>query len=214
MSGWIYCITNSLYKMDDMYKLGYTSNKKTEELVKKHLIQRYGTYFPNVECIDLFEVKQPIQAEKQLFELLKDYKCNNEIFKGDYEIIIKPQIEVIKNIYSCNNNNRIITEEEKNKYRLKLLKKVNYFILHLSKIQYYITSQLHKFNKHNSQLLSNVYNCLSYYNNQLFPVQNKKILTACKKDTINQLSSYIQQFDYSDLEMLSLVNNIINLLLN
>ena len=83
MSGWIYCITNSLYKIDDMYKLGYTSNKQTPQLVKQHLIQRYGTYFPDVECIDLFEVKQPIQAEKQLFELLKDYKHNSQVYEGD-----------------------------------------------------------------------------------------------------------------------------------
>jgi hypothetical protein len=114
MIGWIYCITNSLYKIDDMYKLGYTSNKNPHQLVKQHLIQRYGTYFPDVECIDLFEVKQPIQAEKQLFEFLKDYKHNNEIYKANYEITIKPQLEAIKKLYCCNND-RIFTEQEKQK---------------------------------------------------------------------------------------------------
>lgn len=59
-----------------MYKLGYTANKQTPELVKQHLIQRYETYFPDVEIVYLFKVQQPIQAEKQLFELLKDYKYN------------------------------------------------------------------------------------------------------------------------------------------
>ena len=87
MSGWIYCITNSLYKIDDMYKLGYTSNKRTPQLVKQHLIQRYGTYFPDVECIDLFEVSQPIQAEKKLFSHLTSVvKCGRIMvysFAGD-----------------------------------------------------------------------------------------------------------------------------------
>ncbi len=99
MSGWIYCITNPLYKIDDTYKLGYTANKQTFELVKKCLIQRYSTYYPNVECIELFEVNHPIQAEKKLFELLKDYKYSNELIKADYEIVIKPQLECIKSLY-------------------------------------------------------------------------------------------------------------------
>ena len=148
MSGWIYCITNSIYKMDDVYKLGYTSNKQTIELVKQHLFQRYGTYFPDVECIDLFKVKQPIQAEKHLFKLLKDYKNSNE----DYEMIIKPQLEYIKQLYICNEDERIITIEEKEKYKLKLTKKIN----------------IDKFNKHNLNLLSNTYNLLSYYKGSIF----------------------------------------------
>jgi hypothetical protein len=100
MTGWIYCITNPLYKIDDTYKLGYTANKQTVELVKKALIQRYSTYYPNVECIDLFEVKQPLHAEKKLFELLKDYKYSNELIKADYELIIKPYLIDIKNLYN------------------------------------------------------------------------------------------------------------------
>ena len=211
MSGWIYCITNSLYKMDDMYKLGYTANKQTPELVKQHLIQRYGTYFPDVECIDLFEVKQPVQAEKQLFELLKDYKHNNEIYKADYEITIKPQLEFIKKQYCCNNE-RIITEQEKQKYRTKLAKKINNFTKHLVQIQQYILTHLHKFNTHNSQLLGNTHNCLSYYNGQCFPVQDKKTMKFYKQRLIADLSFHIQNIDYNDLEILSLVEFVINLI--
>ena len=210
MSGWIYCITNSLYKMDDVYKLGYTANKKTQELVKQHLIQRYGTYFPDVECIDLFEVKQPVQAEKQLFELLKDYKHNNEIYKADYEITIKPQLEFIKTQYCCNNE-RIVTEQEKQKYRTKLAKKINNFIKHSVQIQHYILTNMHKFNKHNSELMCNAHNCLSYYNGQRFPIQDKKMMKFYKQRLITDISFHIQQFDYNDLETLSLVEYVVNL---
>lgn len=211
MSGWIYCITNSLYKMDDMYKLGYTANKKTPDLVKQHLIQRYGTYFPDVECIDLFEVKQPIQAEKQLFELLKDYKHNNEIYKADYEITIKPQLEFIKNQYCCNNE-RMITEQEKQKYKTKFVKKINNFTKHLFQIQNYISSNLHKFNTQNSQIIGNMFNCLSYYNGQCFPVQDKKMMNFYKTTLITNLTSHIQQFDYNDLEIVTFAEYVINLL--
>ena len=210
MSGWIYCITNSLYKMDDVYKLGYTANKKTQELVKQHLIQRYGTYFPDVECIDLFEVKQPVQAEKQLFELLKDYKHNNEIYKADYEITIKPQLELIKTQYCCNNE-RIVTEQEKQKYRTKLAKKINNFIKHSVQIQHYVLTNMYKFNKHNSELMCNAHNCLSYYNGQRFPVQDKKMMKFYKQRLITDISFHIQQFDYNDLEILSLVEYVVNL---
>jgi hypothetical protein len=210
MSGWIYCITNSLYKIDDMYKLGYTSNKQTPQLVKQHLIQRYGTYFPDVECIDLFEVKQPIQAEKQLFEFLKDYKHNNEIYKADYEITIKPQLEAIKKLYCCNNE-RIITEQEKQKYKTKISKKINNFVKHLFQIQNYIMTNISKFNKHNSQLIGNTYNCLSYYNGQCYPVQDKKNMNLIKKNFITNISCHIQQFDYNDLELLSFIEYVINL---
>lgn len=212
MSGWIYCITNSLYKIDNIYKLGYTTNKQTPELVKQHLIQRYGTYFPDVECIDLFEVKQPIQAEKQLFELLKDYKYNNEIYKADYEITIKPQLEAIKQQYCCNNK-RIITEQEKQKYQKKISKKINNFVKHLFQIQNYMMTNLclNKFNKYNSQIISNMYNCLSTYNFQCFPVQDKKMMKFYKNNLITHISCHIQQFDYNDLELLSLIEYVVNL---
>jgi hypothetical protein len=210
MSGWIYCITNSLYKMDDIYKLGYTANKKSPELVKQHLVQRYGTYFPDVECIDLFEVKQPVQAEKQLFELLKDYKYNNEMYKADYENTIKPQLEFIKTQYYCNNE-RIITDEEKQKYKTKLAKKINNFTKHLVQIQHYMLTNMHKMNKYNSQLMSNAHNSLSYYNGQCFPVQDKKMMKFYKERLLSGLSFHIQQFDYNDLEILSLVEYVVNL---
>lgn len=192
--------------MDDIYKLGYTSNKQTIELVKQHLFQRYGTYFPDVECINLFKVKQPIQAEKHLFKLLKDYKNSNELVKADYEMTIKPQLEYIKQLYNCNNNEdeRIITIEEKEKYKLKLTKKRNNFIKYIIQVENYILSNIDKFNKHNLNLLSNIYNLLSYYKGSIFPVRDKKIL-------ITNLSSHIQQFDYGDLNMIMFVEYIINL---
>ena len=45
MSRFIYCITNYKYKIDEIYKLGYTASKHTIDEVKNKLIKRYETYF-------------------------------------------------------------------------------------------------------------------------------------------------------------------------
>ena len=41
MSEYIYYITNSKYKIDDIYKLGYTAAKMTIDEVRAKLLQRY-----------------------------------------------------------------------------------------------------------------------------------------------------------------------------
>ncbi len=205
MSGWIYCITNSLYKMDDMYKLGYTANKSCYDEVKQCLIHRYNTYFPNVECLDLFEVKQPIQAEKELFGLLKNYKNTNEIIKADYTLIIKPNLELIKNKYTLNSET-ILSQKEKNKYKNILVKKRKYFITHLFRIQQYLTSLLNTVNKHNSELICKTFNSLSYFNGITFPpIKDKKLLNFYKNDLINNISLCIENYDYNDKELIKFI---------
>ena len=196
--------------MNNIYKLGYTSNKQPYKLVKHHLIQRYGTYFPDVECIDLFKVIQPIQAEKHLFELLKDYKYMNEMYKADYDIIIKPQLDVIKTQYLCNNE-QILIEHAQQKYKTKISKKINHFVKHVFPIQNYIMLNQHTFNNHNSQIISNTYTCLSYYNGHCFPVQDKITMNFQKKNLITNISCHIQQFDYTDLKLLSFIDYIVQL---
>ena len=81
MSGYIYCITNSHYKFDDTYKLGYTAINLPLEDAQKKLLQRYETYFVNAECMMLFLVRQPIKAERRLFGLLREFNTQKEIYK-------------------------------------------------------------------------------------------------------------------------------------
>ena len=70
---------------------------------------------------------------------------------------------------------------------------------------------MYKFNKHNSEIMCNAHNCLSYYNGQRFPVQDKKMMKFYKQRLITDISFHIQQFDYNDLEILSLVEYVVNL---
>ena len=139
MSGYIYCITNSQYKFDDTYKLGYTAINLPLEDVKKKLLQRYETYFVNAECIMLFLVKQPINAEKRLFELLKDYNIQKEMFKADYETIIKPALEKIKTEFNID-----IKVDNKNKYIgkiNKITKKIAYYSRHIGNFIIFLNEQ-------------------------------------------------------------------------
>lgn len=205
MSGWIYCITNPLYKIDDVYKLGYTANKQTPELIRQHLLQRYGTYFPDVECVDLFEVKQPVQAETHLFELLKDYKYRNEMYKADYEMTIKPQLEIIRQLY-CTDVVRVVSEQEKKKLKTRLTKKIKHFVNHLYKIQTHIVSNLSNFNQRNSQIICNTINCLSLYNGYCScPPKDKKLMQLYTKQFLENVHCNIQQFDFSDPAMVGFV---------
>ena len=85
------------------------------EDAKKKLLQRYETYFINAECLMLFLVRQPIKAESRLFELLKDYNTQKEIFKADYDTIIKPALEQIHNEFNID-----IKVDNKDKYISKI----------------------------------------------------------------------------------------------
>jgi len=59
--------------------------------------------------------------------------------------------------------------------------------------------------------MSNAHNSLSYYNGQCFPVQDKKMMKFYKERLLSDLSFHIQQFDYNDLEILSFVEYVVNL---
>jgi hypothetical protein len=193
--------------MDDVYKLGYTANKQTPELVKQHLINRYGTYFPDVECVELFEVVQPVQAEKHLFDLLTDYKYKNEMYKADYELTIKPQLETIKALYCRENGGvRVLSEKEKKKIEGRFVKKIKQFVNHLWRIQSYIYSNMSKFNQHNSRVLCNVANCMSLYNVYCScPPKEKALMTLYTKQFISDVHGHIQQLDFADSAMVSFI---------
>jgi hypothetical protein len=125
MSGYIYCITNSHYKFDDTYKLGYTAINIPLEDAKKKLLQRYETYFVNAECMMLILVRQPIKAERRLFELLRDYNTQKEMFKADYDTIIKPAMEQVIKEFNIN-----IKVDNKDRYTgkiSKINKKIPYY---------------------------------------------------------------------------------------
>lgn len=125
MTGYIYCITNTHYKFDDTYKLGYTAINLPLEDTERKLLQRYETYFVNAECMMLFLVREPINAERRLFDLLKDYNTQKEMFKADYDTIIKPALERIKNEFNID-----IKINNKDRYSGKISrinKKISYY---------------------------------------------------------------------------------------
>jgi len=105
----------------------------------------------------LFEVDRPVQAEKTLFELLKDYKIQGELYKADYELTIGPALEKIKAKFVCNNEIQI-SDEEKEKYIMKIVKKINNFKKFTDRIQQYLRQNMYKFNQQNQELSCNINN--------------------------------------------------------
>jgi len=218
MSGFIYCITNSKYKIEEIYKLGYTASKRPIDEVRNKLIKRYETYFIDTECILLVAVFNPVKAEKKLFDLLDDYRYQKEMFKADYETIIKPAIDLIESDFSKYEpkDNRAILRPK----IARLSKKIRIYAknnkMGRNEIDYYITSQnsckeTDRLNDENKLCFFRV-NCL-YHNcsGMLYMLDNKQkkiYLDDLERDSFNTL----QSLDYSDNNISLFVNIFLKLI--
>ena len=212
MSGYIYCITNSKYKIDDIYKLGYTAAKMTIDEIRTKLLQRYETYFIDAECVNLFQVFNPVKAEKKLFSILDDYRYQKELFKADYDTIIKPALLKIEEEFS---------KYEEKDYKLILTPKM----VRLSKkmktlgknnpnssdVQNYIFSQ--NSSKESDKLNRTNYSCFfkvySLYHNcctmlYMLPNKEKKLnLDRLETNILNEFNC----LDYKDKNLPEFINN-------
>ena len=216
MSGYIYCITNSQYKFDDTYKLGYTAINLPLEDAKKKLLQRYETYFVNAECMMLFLVRQPIKAETRLFDLLRDYNTQKEIFKADYDTIIKPALEQIKNEFNID-----IKIDNKDKYTGKInkvIKKINYYSKNIRIITIFISKQFsllpnEKLNKTNCINIQNISHKFQNYESMRIQYQiakitkNKELIETLKSEVENILNN----MDFNDINLNIFLDNILKI---
>jgi len=216
MTGYIYCITNSQYKFDDTYKLGYTAINLPLEDVKKKLLQRYETYFVNAECIMIFLVKQPINAEKRLFELLKDYNIQKEMFKADYETIIKPALEKIKTEFNID-----IKVDNKSKYIgkiNKITKKIAYYSKNIRELNIFICKQfcLMPNEKLNQVNCINIQNIRSKFENfENLTIQNRigkqKIDKSLYDNLKRDFEFILNNMDYDDINLNLFLGNLLTL---
>lgn len=214
MSGYIYCITNSHYKFDDTYKLGYTAINLPLEDTKKKLLQRYETYFVNAECMMLFLVKQPINAEKKLFELLKDYNIQKEMFKADYETIIKPALEKIKVEFNID-----IKVDNKSKYIdkiNKINKRITYYSKNIRKLNIFICKQFclmpnEKLNQVNSINIQNIRSKFENFEN--LTIQNcigkQKIDKSLYDNLKRDFEFILNNIDYDDVNLNLFLDNLL-----
>lgn len=218
MPGYIYCITNPQYKIDDIYKLGYTAINLPFEDVKKKLLQRYETYFINPECVELFLVNLPAKAEKKLFDLLNEYNIQKELFKCDFQTIIKPAIEKIKVEFSSN-----IVEDKKDKYIAKIrriIKKIPAFSKKTRDFSIFINRDCNdlfeKLNSKNRVSINNFLMQFSNYESQLIMWSRNgstKEKQYKKKQLIDDLTmniSYVvNNFDWNDDNLNSFITRIL-----
>ena len=207
MPGYIYCITNPQYINDDIYKLGYTAINLPFEDVKKKLLLRYETYFISPECVELFLVNLPVKAEKKLFDLLSPYNIQKELFKCDFETIIKPAMEEIKVEFNSN-----IVENKKDKYIAKIrriIKKIPTYSKKTRDLSIFINRDCNdlfqKLNSKNRVSINNFLMEFSNYESQLFmwnrngtakEKQNKK--KQLIDDLTMKISIIVNNFDWND----------------
>ena len=81
--GFIYCIkTNLKYANKEIVKIGKTKfgNKNSKREVENHIMQRYGTYYPDCSILHLQRVGDHHRAEKMIFKLLNGHHVKKEFF--------------------------------------------------------------------------------------------------------------------------------------
>ena len=216
MSGYIYCITNSQYKFDDTYKLGYTAINLPLEDVKKKLLQRYETYFVNAECMMLFLVRQPIKAETRLFDLLRDYNTQKEIFKADYDTIIKPALEQIKNEFNID-----IKVDNKGRYIGKIdkvVKKITSYSKNINTLTIFISKQfsLMPNEKLNGKNCINIQSISAKFQNYesmttQYRIAKQKVDKGLLDNLKREVEVILNNMDYDDVNLNIFLDNILKL---
>jgi hypothetical protein len=125
--GFIYCIrTNLKYNNKHIVKIGKTKfgNKTSKTQVENHIMQRYGTYYPDCTILYLQRVGDHHKAERMIFNILKKNHVKKELFyyvdaniKIAFRKIINkyPSVDLFlnkKNVKDLTKINAIRREEE------------------------------------------------------------------------------------------------------
>jgi hypothetical protein len=111
--GFIYCIrTNLKYNKKDIVKIGKTKfgNKSSKNQVENHIMQRYGTYYPDCSILYLQRVGDHHKAERMIFKLLKKNHLKKELFyysKNSIKIAFKKITNKYPNVNSFLNRKNV-----------------------------------------------------------------------------------------------------------
>lgn len=173
--GWIYCITNPIYKNENLYKIGMTSQKGFEDEIKKKLLQRYKTTFIEPELLFLKNVYYPRKVEKEILDILFEHRNkNSEMINADYINIIKPKLNEItikyinkNDLMTINLNEYLILNNKlNNKFTIlinKLLKDNNYYSIKRHSINLFINNYISskKLHENNISMLYQMNNIIN-----------------------------------------------------
>ena len=213
--GWIYCITNSIYKNENLYKIGMTSQIALEEEVKTKLLQRYGTSFIDPEILFLQKVSFPKKVEKLILEELINYRNGNtEMITADFINIINPILFKITNIYPYDNPiyieddiyNKLVFKLQKNMEKLVKNQLNNNYTMN-EHIKNYITKYFNTnlLNSNNNERLCPIYNRVFNLNppvsgspGYIYNENQKKLRKNWELTIINELKFNVSQWDKKD----------------
>ena len=158
-TGWIYVISCDLYDTQNIKKIDFTEKiGLLEDEVRTSLLQRYSTTLLSLRILHLVNVSNPRKAEKYIFELLKQFRVEKEIFKVDNNIIDQ-NIHILKSIFPPEYSG--ITKETLDKLLSKLRKKDKKLAKDLQFYRHFsdfIYSNKAKLNPQNQQNISSFLN--------------------------------------------------------
>jgi hypothetical protein len=165
--GWIYVITCDLYDKEGIMKMGYTEKPDMlEEQVRSSLIQRYATTLISPRILALVKIAYPKEAEKALFEKLKEKKHAKEIFKCNFETDISPVLSWLSNEFQADAPHEIRLEILE-KLLCRLRKKTKAIVRDLSyqrRLFDYIQLNSNGLYSNNQSILYNLMNTMPHPN--------------------------------------------------
>ena len=122
-NGYVYVITTDLYKLKNIYKIGYTEdlNKRLKQF------NNTRTYFDKFFISNCWKTTNYMSLETKIHNILKDYRLKNELFQVNIETINK----IVENIFKDDTFfiHYDLVVENANKLKLQWLENKNYFIL-------------------------------------------------------------------------------------
>ena len=161
MNGWLYCVTNLVFKQNNLYKIKIIPFNKNNVNIEKRILSHYKNLFSNPEICYLSPISHSDIVDNLIINDLFKYRNSfTEMVRVDYDNIILPVLLEKTQLYPINKN-KIIEDEEYN----RLIKIIEYNIE--NRINYYkmqntlnIYMFMHILNKNNNAKLHIIYNKL------------------------------------------------------
>lgn len=216
--GWLYVVTSDTYVADNIYKIGFTEKPGLlESEVRTSLIHQYGTALINPSVIMLIQVAHPKQAESEVFTRLKDYKLQKELYRADFETVIKPQMLWAEHEFKVDDVYEI-REEVLQKLLNRLSKKERKIVFDISfasELSFWITSKWNDLSQNNRCHLQQLAQMMPQPSITRSDMQWEKIpqnmnVVSMRKSTFNFVCTAFNNWDRKDPNLHAFLKELID----
>ena len=154
MNGWLYCVTNLVFKQNNLYKIKIIPFHTKNTNIKHRILSHYNNIFSNPEICYLSPISHSDIVDNLIINDLFKYRNSfTEMVRVDYDNIILPVLLEKTKLYPINKI-KIIEDEEYNRLIKKIEKNINYYKMQ-NTLNIYMF--MHILNKYNNAKLHNIY---------------------------------------------------------